>query len=239
MRCTDSTLASRRPALRKEIAPTALGRRPSRVGVTAVLASTLVLLMSGCVEAEQAGPAPTSEGSDPGVAGAGSPEPSPDAGPSDDFVRFVTVEDAAEVWVECIRSEGFPVTLLPGNGVGYQDVPPAQGAAATAAGDLCSRRFPIDPLYLEPFNAAQLDFLYDFYVEESVPCLEGLGFTGFDPPAQATFAATYGGQETWTPFSDITEEQITLTGIGIEEAEQTCPQVPPSDELYSAELLKP
>lgn len=200
-----------------------------------LLAAVLTVVASAC----STGPAGAANESSAPVLGSSdaTTEPGPPESTSSDFVRFVTVEEAAPVWVECIRAEGFPVSLLPGNGVGYQDVPPAQGEAATAAGDLCMRRFPVDPLYLEPFNAAQLDFLYDFYTEESIPCLEGLGFTDFAPPARETFASTYGGQETWTPFGDITDEQMAVTGLGIEQAEQQCPQAPPSDQLYSPELL--
>lgn len=68
------------------------------------------------------------------------------------------------------------------DGIKFPDVTPEQSVEMEAANDMCKALYPIDPKYKQPLTKAQLAYLYDWYLTEAIPCLEGEGYAGFDPP---------------------------------------------------------
>lgn len=66
-------------------------------------------------------------------------------------------------------------------------------------------------------------FLYRFYVDEQIPCLEARGYEISSPPAFDDFRARWWSGEMWAPYRDVVEndfEQMMAT-------EQACPPLPP------------
>lgn len=62
-------------------------------------------------------------------------------------------------------------------------------------------KYPLDPQYTQPLTDERLAIVYDYFVEELVPCLEAEGYPIPDPPSKAQFIDTYFSTENWHPFA--------------------------------------
>jgi hypothetical protein len=102
-----------------------------------------------------------------------------------------------------------------------------------AAVELCGQMFPVDPKYQQPLTESQLEFLYNWFIIETIPCLEEEGFSGFDPPSLDVFQDTYETQG-WGPYRDIAEQLDALPMGGWYRLTEACPQNPPVDDLFGS-----
>lgn len=114
-------------------------------------------------------------------------------------------------------------------GIEFPEVTPEQSVEMEAANDRCGERYPIDPRYRQSLTEEQLKFLYNWYLEENIPCMEAEGYTGFEPPSLERFIETWGTVEQWVPVDDISGQlQGRLPALYSQ-----CPPGPPVDDLFS------
>lgn len=144
------------------------------------------------------------------------------------LVRFVASEEWASVQIDCLQQAGFPVKLLSdGVGIDVSDVPEGQrakGGTFFLAQYECESKYTIDPATQQPLSDDALGELYDWYVSESVPCLEAQGIIGPEPPSRQVFIETSFTNEWWYPY-------IAVDAMAMPEAEwnalnAACPQSP-------------
>lgn len=123
--------------------------------------------------------------------------------PAIEFVRFVTPEEWAAVTAECMTAAGFTATVSDDGGVEYGGIPVDQAVALDLASLECRLQHPMDPRYSAPLSAYQIQYLYEYYVYDLVPCLEDEGFDIDEAPSFQVYAETYDTEEMWTPYSRI------------------------------------
>lgn len=126
--------------------------------------------------------------------------------------------------------------MLPDNGIDSSKVPASQQKALNASMKKCMKEYPTDPKFERKLNEKQLSFLYDWEVGTSIPCLQKLGFSGWDVPSRETFVATYGGQQSWGTYDVVTPQAQAAAKVTWEQVNTACPQNPPSDHLYAPSL---
>lgn len=102
---------------------------------------------------------------------------------TENFVRFIHPDEWTRIRESCMIDAGWPVTTTPDGGIEFPDRPEDQNPVLEADWEVCSEMFPVDPKYRQPLTVAQLTFLYNWFIEESIPCLQGEGYTDFDPPS--------------------------------------------------------
>lgn len=141
---------------------------------------------------------------------------------------FVHPEEAEQAHLACMREQGFAAELHPGGGISYDAVPEAQSEALIEADGRCQESIQVDPRYRQSLDDEQLRWLYVWYVEESIPCLESEGFVGFSPPSEESFVENY-YVEPWTPYFDL-EERLGAHRLD-PELEERCPKSPGPDAL--------
>ena len=137
-------------------------------------------------------------------------------------------DEWAEAQAACVREQGFAAE---GNNaersVRFEPVPDEQQEAAQEAIASCQQRVQIDPRFNEDPDEQQLEATYDWYVNETIPCLEDEGFeANWDVPTFETFAARWPTPEQWNPYL-----QLTGPFEEVEQAQFTCPGIP-FDELW-------
>ncbi|MGA7096543.1 MAG: hypothetical protein WB245_03140 [Acidimicrobiia bacterium] len=217
-----------------------LGRRGTVASLTAVVFLVAVLLVA-CTDAGSGGEATsTTRGVDEPSATTTTTttETTTSTAPvevtvttTEDFVRFIHPDEWTLVRSQCMIDKGWPVTTTPDGGISYTHIGEDQQPEMQADDELCGRMFPVDPKYRQPLTVEQLTFLYDWFVNESIPCLEAEGYTNFDPPSLDVFIDTY-DTEGWSPYRDLNTDQL---GPGAWYAlQEACPQGPPVDGLFGS-----
>jgi len=63
----------------------------------------------------------------------------------------------------------------------------------------CGVRFPVDPKYSAPLDNKQVERLYEFYVEDLIPCIEDLGLVVPAIPTFQVFVEAQAGDAAWNP----------------------------------------
>lgn len=153
--------------------------------------------------------------------------------PEVDLVRFVDEAEWAEVHIECMTSSGFPVAFLSdGEGIDASAVPEAQrldGGPFQIAKYICEAKYTLNPAASAQLNESQLGHLYDWYVSESVPCLEAHDVTVAAPPSKQTFIQTYFSSEGWYPYASVDTE--TISDELWSSLNAACPQSPENGVL--------
>ena len=137
-------------------------------------------------------------------------------------------DDVAEARAACMREQGFAAE---GNAaersVRYEPVPEEQQEVQLEAFNSCTRQVQIDPRFNEDPDEEQLEAKYDWFVNETIPCLEDEGFEpDWDVPTFETFAARWPTPEQWNPWL-----QLTAPTAEVEQAQFTCPGIP-FDDLW-------
>lgn len=136
--------------------------------------------------------------------------------PMVEVVREVRPEETAEVMKECMAEFGFEIHGDP-SGSGFSaEYPSEQREAFDEASYICTARFPLLPVFYQPYDEQSLDRLYDYFAEEASACLESRGFAPSEPPTRARFVEKYlASGSLWNPAED-------LTGSGFE----SCLEIP-------------
>ncbi len=121
--------------------------------------------------------------------------------PETSIVRYL--EDN-EFWVNlaaCMEEEGFPAEALAGGGVRFGDVPSSQALAHNLAFFTCEARYPLMDKYWADITEDQLRRLYAHHVDESIPCLQGMGYEVEPPPSIQQYLSTFHSEDQWNPFN--------------------------------------
>lgn len=142
--------------------------------------------------------------------------------PDVEFVRFVTAQEEPAVLATCLREQGIPA-VLDENGVGTT-TPIGEEQRYDLAWFACAVQYPRDPSEIQPPTDDELYYVYRFYVDEQMPCLEERGYDISAPPGFDRFRDDWrNGEAYWAPYSDVTESDYA-TMMATQEA---CPPLPP------------
>lgn len=146
--------------------------------------------------------------------------------PDVDLIREVGDEDWSAVQTECLTEAGFPPFVDNGDVVGWEGT--AEQADAFALADYtCQAQYPRKMEYLQPYSVDQLDLIYDWMNETTIPCLAAQGYDVPPVPSLESFRASYSPEGGfWTPDSEVPG--------GVPYAvQEICPHLPPQDVLYN------
>ncbi len=145
-------------------------------------------------------------------------------------VQWVTPEERIEYIDECMTEAGFPQ----GSDGGYHSGPD-QFVAFRIAWYVCNGSYPLDERYVQPLNEAQIRMVYEYTRDVMIPCYNANGWP-VDPaslPSEDTYVETWGTTELWIPPDEPDSmDSDTMNTFG-----EVCPLMPPSEELYSDEVL--
>jgi hypothetical protein len=145
-----------------------------------------------------------------------------------EFVRFIDVDDYGRVHAECVRGQGFEAEESWDGGVSYGRVPPEQSLASHTAIYRCHIAYPVHPRYFLPRTEEQVRVVYDYFVDELVPCLAELGYEVSPAPSWEAFLADEGSQGQWFPYLDVDPPSDQEE----REVNEACPQNPPLEALF-------
>lgn len=146
--------------------------------------------------------------------------------PEVELVREVGDEDWSAVQTECLTEAGFPPSVDSAEAVGWE-IPAEQADAFALADYTCQAQYPRKMEYLQPYSIDQLDLIYEWMNETTVPCLAAQGYDVARVPSLESFRASYSPEGGfWTPDSEVPG--------GVPYAvQEMCPHVPPQEVLYN------
>lgn len=144
--------------------------------------------------------------------------------PQVETVRFIEMDEWAQVQSECLQVRGFPVEALPDGGMSAGSVAPEQQEALHLAMYECEAQYPLDPSFRAPLTDDEIDRLFDYLTGELSDCLASHGHPVSEPPSREAFGAGIrAGSLTWSPYEAVAAETYTAW-MDLNEA---CPQQPP------------
>lgn len=127
-----------------------------------------------------------------------------DLRPPDPPATEVSIDDWGAVFVGCMNRAGFDnYSDLGGSGYSFSSdgsSPPNERLASY----LCTVSYRLYTRDEGWFNKAQLDYLYDYYEQQLVPCLTLHGATFTEVPTREIFTQQFGS---WHPFLAISEDE--------------------------------
>jgi hypothetical protein len=132
--------------------------------------------------------------------------------------RVVTPSEAEVVYEECMAEAGYLDYGQSGTTVAVE-----QSEAGQLALYICVAQYPVDPSTFGLFSEAQLEYLYDYFHESLIPCLESSGYEIVDVPSRADFLRREPAQlYAWSPYD-------TLHGVSplvLAKLTKRCPEYP-------------
>ncbi len=134
---------------------------------------------------------------------------SDDLRPPPPRVTTVSPDDRVPAYVKCMNIAGFDNYRATGGG-GFEigDASMDDRTDAELIADyVCNLSFEVDGQYDGWLNSGQLGYIFDYYRDSLVPCLETLGYEVQDAPSRAEFIRTLGG---WHPYFAVRESQQAL-----------------------------
>jgi hypothetical protein len=152
--------------------------------------------------------------------------------PDLDPIRTITPDEWGFVIGQCLIERGFDVTIVAADHLNFQNIPASQQEALLIAQAECKALFPMDDRYTGGLDEEQLTRLYAYYVDTLVHCLEGQGYSGFNPPSFATYLESYPIDGGWHPYTDIIDEVDQLGPGGFASLNWECPQSPGTEYLF-------
>lgn len=125
--------------------------------------------------------------------------------PAVDVVRVVALDESVGARQLCMEELGFPVEG-PTAGILEWEVSEGQQEAFSLALYTCTARYPIAAEDMAPLDETQMGALYDHWQDETIPCLEALGYAVEQPPSRESFVE---GGVVWDP-RESTYESVML-----------------------------
>lgn len=105
-----------------------------------------------------------------------------------------------------------------------------QDEANERLGFICMGRYPLHERYHQQLATEQLEIYYAWMVEETIPCMQSLGYRTPEPPTMETFVANYEARgELFFPDTEL--DPSTIAGDMMKIMKQ-CEVMPPDEELY-------
>lgn len=143
--------------------------------------------------------------------------------------RCIRPDEYGRAISSCLQEAGFDAGLTPdGEGVLWANIPAEQQTAAFRAGDECDLAYPVDPIYMKPLDSDQLEIVYEHLVQVTLPCLAKEGYKIDDPPSLSVFVESYGTSATYSPYNELVHAEVNIAPLL-----DTCPELPPLDDLWS------
>ncbi len=150
--------------------------------------------------------------------------------PSVEPVRAVGKDEIDQVMVDCLVEFGVDARLEPSGGFSVHSSDREQGEANERLEFICMGRYPLHERYQQSFASEQLEVYYEWMVEETIPCMQSLGYPTPTPPSKETFVAAYEARgELFFPDTEL--DPSTMAGDMVTIMEQ-CEVMPPDEELY-------
>lgn len=146
--------------------------------------------------------------------------------PAIERIRYVTPGEQQDVIGECLDQAGFP---------GYPEFTTsgeAQQMDLERQYHICFEQYPLDPKF-DPVNLTTetQSIIYDWFVNETMPCLIAAGYPVSDPPSKETWMAAPGHViSRWSPYDALEEQDFELAV----QVQEQCPR-PPHEVLYPDE----
>lgn len=145
-------------------------------------------------------------------------------------LRAVDQDEYDRVQVDCLVEFGVDARLEPSGGFSVHSGDREQGEANERLEFICLGRYPLHERYQQRFALEQLEVYYAWMVEETIPCMESLGYPTPVPPTKETFVANYEARgELFFPDTEL--DPSTIAGDMVTIMEQ-CDVMPPDEALY-------
>lgn len=147
-------------------------------------------------------------------------------------IREITPDEQEQTMLDCLAEFGFFPERDELTGGTTLTMTAEQFEAYWTAEYLCAAQYPLAPKYYQHHTAEQLAILYDWQLQEAIPCLEGLGLTIEDPPTFESFYGEYAatGAVVWLAVFHVDAD---LAGPAFNQAEDACPAFPPTEVFYA------
>jgi len=155
--------------------------------------------------------------------------------PQVSIVRIVSQQEWPEAQRTCLTAQGFDA-VASGGGLDLSRIPEAQkgpDSPLNRAVYECQAQYPVDPRYTVAPNRAQLEVMYAYFVDETIPCLAEQGVTSLqEPPSAGAFldASENAGRVAWSPYAD--EYFLAVSPGEWEQLDSACPSQVPLDLLW-------
>ncbi|HEY1529230.1 MAG TPA: hypothetical protein VGF80_00275 [Galbitalea sp.] len=148
--------------------------------------------------------------------------------PSVAIIRYVNYLDEGPVLAKCMRDSGYPhVAWSLKGGIIDTDVKPVDRFPVEVAIYICEAQYPSDPLELGYLSNAQQRYLYQYWGDETVPCLRAHGAIVPNVPPITQFGEGYEDVAELNPFDHATRPD----GISESYLLTACPPYP--GQLYA------
>lgn len=119
--------------------------------------------------------------------------------PSNPVVKVITIEEWGEEIVDCMGTAGYETYAENIGGYTRTD-PELMGIAESLELYRCEASRQTSPVSAGVFNSSQLEYWYEYYRLELVPCLQGAGLELEESPSRSEFEAN-GGY--WNPYLSL------------------------------------
>jgi hypothetical protein len=145
------------------------------------------------------------------------------------IVTYVNYLDEGTVLASCMHKAGYPhVAWSLKGGIVDTDVKPVDRFPVEVAIYVCEAQYPSDPLELGYLSDAQQRYLYEYWSNETVPCLRAHGAIVRDLPSASQFGEAYKDVSAFNPF----DHASLSNGVSEPYLLSACPPYP--GQLYAA-----
>jgi hypothetical protein len=144
--------------------------------------------------------------------------------PKVERVRLVEQSDQPTAIADCLTEQGYDVVVNSQGSISST----GGGEAFQVAYYACEAKYPLHPDYLRPLSDAQLEHLYDYFLNTLKPCLEAEGYGVPPAPSLQRFVETYNDGGGWIVYGEVAGANLPPGEWGRLNA--LCPQIP--DDLY-------
>jgi hypothetical protein len=144
------------------------------------------------------------------------------------FVRFVKPGEWSTVMTECVRDLGGSRFLYgPGNQASLPALSAPEAKYTYAANAECSVEYPMSSMRTRLRTPEQLDFIYDYYQAELIPCLRSAGFQVNHVPGSDEYRElSNDGITAWDPYGSLSKGP-DQSAVSIAALKARCPALPP------------
>lgn len=116
-------------------------------------------------------------------------------------IRLIDESEWSDTLAECLTGKGFEALNSSSGGISVGPVPTGQDSALAVAAYICSVEYPVQPS--EPLSTDEIGLLYDYFVTDLIPCLEGNGYSIPNAPSREVFVEQFGSQGPWLPYNFV------------------------------------
>lgn len=145
--------------------------------------------------------------------------------PTPQRIAFTTADSWASAQVTCLVAAGLDAREVSGGFAIDSDgaLTRSEGIAAQLT---CLAQYPVDPRVDGFLSDAQALYMYDYFTERLVPCLELLGYDVPPAPARSSYLHLLRVGIPWTPYERADSGPIATTPAEWEIIDAKCPALP-------------